>query len=70
MSGTPGRLIIICGLPGAGKTTLARQLEAQLGTVRYAPDEWLQVLTLDLVTDSSHPYVHPQRLTETLLSLV
>ena len=30
----------------------------------------VQVLTLDLVTDSSHPYVHPQRLTETLLSLV
>jgi CofD-related protein of GAK system len=30
----------------------------------------LQVLSLDLVSDSSHPYVHPQRLTETLLSLV
>jgi 2-phospho-L-lactate transferase/gluconeogenesis factor (CofD/UPF0052 family) len=29
----------------------------------------VQVLSLDLVTDSSHPYIHPQRLTETLLSL-
>jgi CofD-related protein of GAK system len=29
----------------------------------------VQVLELDLVTDSSRPYVHPQRLTETLLSL-
>ena len=29
----------------------------------------MQVIELDLVTESSHPYVHPQRLTETLLSL-
>lgn len=47
MSAAPGRLILICGLPGAGKTTLARELEAQFGAVRYAPDEWLQALTLD-----------------------
>jgi predicted kinase len=47
VSAAPGRLILICGLPGAGKTTLARELEAQFGAVRYAPDEWLQALTLD-----------------------
>ncbi len=29
----------------------------------------VQVISLDLVTEESHPYVHPQRLTETLLSL-
>jgi CofD-related protein of GAK system len=29
----------------------------------------VQVLSLELVTESSHPYLHPQRLTETLLSL-
>jgi CofD-related protein of GAK system len=29
----------------------------------------VQVILLDLVTESSHPYIHPQRLTETLLSL-
>jgi CofD-related protein of GAK system len=29
----------------------------------------IQVLSLELVTESSHPYIHPQRLTETLLSL-
>jgi hypothetical protein len=29
----------------------------------------VQVLELELVTESSRPYVHPQRLTETLLSL-
>jgi CofD-related protein of GAK system len=29
----------------------------------------VQVISLELVTESSHPYIHPQRLTETLLSL-
>ena len=47
MSAPVGRLIIICGLPGSGKTTLARELETKLGAVRYAPDEWLQALNLD-----------------------
>lgn len=47
MTATPGRLIIICGLPGAGKTTLARTFEQQLGATRYAPDEWLAALGLD-----------------------
>ena len=47
MTTEPGRLIVFCGLPGAGKTTLARQFEKQLGAVRYAPDEWLVALNLD-----------------------
>jgi CofD-related protein of GAK system len=29
----------------------------------------VQVVPLELVTEASHPYIHPQRLTETLLSL-
>jgi predicted kinase len=42
------RLILLCGLPGAGKTTLARRLEAALPVVRLCPDEWLTALALDL----------------------
>ncbi|NNE71143.1 MAG: AAA family ATPase [Rhodothermales bacterium] len=42
------RLIIVCGLPGSGKTTRARQLEERLGAVRMAPDEWMDVLGIDL----------------------
>lgn len=44
----PGRLIIICGLPGAGKTTLSIQLADKLVARRYDPDEWLDMLALDL----------------------
>jgi predicted kinase len=38
------RLILTCGLPGAGKTTLARRLAAERGAVRLTKDEWLTAL--------------------------
>ena len=38
------RLILTCGLPGAGKTTLARQLAADRRAVRLTSDEWLWAL--------------------------
>ncbi len=33
-------LHLICGLPCAGKTTLARQLEQRYAALRLTPDEW------------------------------
>ena len=38
------RLILTCGLPGAGKTTLARQLAADRSAVCLTKDEWLTAL--------------------------
>ncbi|WP_460656607.1 AAA family ATPase [Kribbella endophytica] len=38
------RLILTCGLPGAGKTTLARQLAADRNAVRLTKDDWLWAL--------------------------
>jgi predicted kinase len=38
------RLILTCGLPGAGKTTLATQLAANRNAVRLTKDEWLIAL--------------------------
>jgi predicted kinase len=47
-SSTGPRLIIICGLPGSGKTTFAKALEKKLHTIRFAPDEWMEALSLNL----------------------
>ena len=41
------RLILICGLPGSGKTTLAKQLASERGAVRLSPDEWKHALGID-----------------------
>lgn len=45
-------LFLLCGLPGAGKTTFARQLEKMPLTVRLTPDEWLYQFLAD-VTDKA-----------------
>jgi predicted kinase len=42
------RLIIVCGLPGSGKTTYARRLEAEFRAVRMCADEWMDALSIDL----------------------
>lgn len=47
------RLIIICGLPGSGKTTLAKCLEESLDGVRLSPDEWMDSLSINLYDEES-----------------
>ena len=42
-----GRIVVVCGMPGAGKTTLAGRLEQEYDGVRLCPDEWFVVLGLD-----------------------
>jgi predicted kinase len=51
---TVARLILTCGLPGAGKTALARQLAADRGAVRLTKDDWLWAL-------GSTPWDEPTR---------
>jgi predicted kinase len=41
-------LIVVCGLPGSGKTTLARALESKLSAIRFSPDDWMDALSINL----------------------
>jgi len=52
-----GRVIIVCGLPGAGKTTLARRLERERPGVRFDPDAWLAALGVDLFDQAARARV-------------
>lgn len=40
-------LFLMCGLPGSGKTTLAKRLERERSALRLAPDEWMARLVGD-----------------------
>jgi hypothetical protein len=45
----PGRatLHLVCGLPGAGKSTLALRLAEDTGAISFSPDVWLAALDFD-----------------------
>jgi predicted kinase len=40
-------LYLLCGLPGSGKTTLAKQIESSHSALRLCPDEWIETLLSD-----------------------
>jgi predicted kinase len=46
-------LYLMCGLPGAGKTTVAKRLAKQVGAVRLCPDEWMTALGVDLFDEQT-----------------
>lgn len=41
------RLVLLCGLPGSGKTTLSCKLAGEMPAVRLCPDEWKATLGID-----------------------
>jgi predicted kinase len=43
-----GRLILLCGLPGAGKTTAGEKLTRTVAALRFSPDEWMAALGFPL----------------------
>jgi len=52
-----GRLIIVCGLPGSGKTTHAKQLETKLRAIRLCPHEWISALSLDIYDEKKRAQI-------------
>jgi predicted kinase len=52
-----GRFVILCGLPGSGKTTVARHLESHLGAVRLSSDEWMTHLGINLYDEDGRARV-------------
>jgi predicted kinase len=50
-------LHLICGLPGSGKTTLAKQIEHAGHAVRFSPDEWLYRLGIDFYDEAGRSKV-------------
>lgn len=45
--GSRPMLILFCGLPGSGKTTVARERERETGAIRFSTDEWMADLDVD-----------------------
>ncbi len=48
---------MLIGLPAAGKTTLAKQLEGQQSALRLTPDEWMESLGFDLFDEEARARV-------------
>lgn len=71
MGMTDARLILICGLPGSGKTTLAKQLASEVPAVRFCPDEWKHDLGIDYYDEQSRVRLEERlwRLGQELLGL-
>jgi len=59
---SPHRLVLLCGLPAAGKTTLARQLEVAYGAVRLSADEWKLAMGMDPFDDDARVRLETQLL--------
>lgn len=61
-----GRLVVITGLPGSGKTTLATELAASLPACRMCPDDWMMASGIDLWDESARARIESFQLTLTL----
>lgn len=50
---SPGRLVVLTGLPGSGKTTLGKKLATSMPAIRLCPDDWMMASGIDLWDQSA-----------------
>ena len=70
-SNSSATLILVCGLPGSGKTTHAAALENRLNALRLSADDWMSVLGIDLWNETQRGQIEALQgqLAERLLHL-
>lgn len=54
-------LFLMCGLPGSGKTTLAKRLEREHSALRLTPDDWIAAFAFDPYDDVKRAAVEEQQ---------
>ncbi len=64
-------LFIVCGLPGAGKTTVSKQIERSRSAVRMSADDWMTALSINLHAEGQRAKIEALQweLAKRLLSL-
>lgn len=50
-------LFLMCGLPGSGKTTLAKQIEQEKSALRLTPDEWIARLDINAYDETKRAVI-------------
>ena len=61
-----GRLVVITGLPGSGKTTLAVALADSMPACRMCPDDWMMSSGINLWDESARAQIEAFQLTLSL----
>ena len=61
-----GRLVVITGLPGSGKTTLAAAVADSMPACRMCPDDWMRASGIDLWDGSARAQIEAFQLTLSL----
>jgi predicted kinase len=60
MATSSTRLVLICGLPASGKSTLARQLAPKIPAIRLNKDDWVTQLGADVWDDEFRDRIEAQ----------
>lgn len=61
-----GRLVVVTGLPGSGKTTVATELAESMPACRMCPDDWMMASGIDLWDESARARMEAFQLTLSL----